>query len=156
MKNPDVSTIGAPGHKAFPAASDQALPAAPTEESKDSTAADHKETLPPSVAHAIERLNKAAQRLQNNLPEDISKGANFKVEGSRDINSLADNIGSALVKMMEQRQVEESKQSHARSVVVEWAKKTIPFVKVFLHTRFSDIFLSAGAGKSYLLFGRLS
>jgi len=90
------------------------------------------EKLPIDVATAQERLNKAGEKLEKKLPADLLASSDFKIKASADVNSLADNIGSALVTFMEQRDVEKSEQSHARNLITEWVKKTIPFIETGL------------------------
>lgn len=98
---------------------------------KDGEDVQKEEKLPASVALAKDRLNKAAEELQKKLPEDIERSTILEVEGGADINSLADDISSALVKMMEQRNVERSMEP-VQGFVIEWAKKTIPFIQMGL------------------------
>jgi hypothetical protein len=99
---------------------DQTESATAEVENKDTTGA---EILPTSVALAKERLNKAGEKLRKKIPQSILEGADFEIKASADVTSLADNIGSALVTMMDQRKVEKSKQSRARGFVVEWPRK---------------------------------
>jgi hypothetical protein len=97
------------------------------------TAADAKqEELPASIAIAQDRLDKAGENLKKKLPADLLASVHFEVKASADINSLADDLGSALVAMLEQANVKKTEQSHARTLVTEWAKKTIPFVETGL------------------------
>jgi hypothetical protein len=107
---------------------DQSELVTPEVEHKDSTGADHEEILPTSVALAKERLDKAGEELRKKIPQGFLEGADFEIKASADINSLADNVGGALVAMMELRKIKKSKQSRARGFVTEWAKKTIPLV----------------------------
>ena len=87
------------------------------------------EKLPKNVAIAHDRLNKAGEKLKKTLPADLLAIGDFEIKMSADVNSVADNIGSTLDTFMEQRHVEESEQSHARELITEWAKKTIPFIE---------------------------
>jgi hypothetical protein len=108
---------------------DQTEPVASAVESNDPPSeVDQEEILPTSqrVALAEKRLKKAGNKLEKIITQKDS--AEFEIKASADINTLAENIGAALVSLMEHRKVAESKQSQARSFVVEWAKKTIPFV----------------------------
>jgi hypothetical protein len=84
------------------------------------------------VALAKGRLNKAGEELKNKIPPDILGSTNFEIRASADINSLADNIGLALVTMMDRRSIEKSRQTHFQGMVTEWAKKTIPFIETGL------------------------
>jgi hypothetical protein len=77
-------------------------------------------------------LNKAGEDLKNNIPPDILGSTNFEIKASADINSLADNIGLALVTMLDRRSIEKSRQTHFQGLVIEWAKKTIPFIETGL------------------------
>lgn len=90
------------------------------------------ETLPANVALAKEVLNKAGKELGDKIPQDARGDMNFEIKASADIDTLADNIGSVLVTMMGDRQVEQSKQTYIQGLVKEWAKKTIPFVETGL------------------------
>jgi hypothetical protein len=84
--------------------------------------------LPTNVAQAIDKLNKSAEKLKDSLPKTmIQESATFKVDGGADINALADNVGSTLVALMS-AQDSKSKQK-AQSLLVEWAKKAIPFIQ---------------------------
>jgi hypothetical protein len=96
---------------------------------KDREEAQKEEKLPASVMLARDRLNKAAEQLKEKIPNDIQGSTSLEVKGSADVNSLADNIGSAMVMMMDSRKVEQSKQSRVQALVIDWAKKTIPFVQ---------------------------
>jgi len=77
---------------------------------------------------ANDRLDKAAEKLKNTIPEKMHANATFEFKASADINALADNIGSVLVTMMDVEKVEKSRQAHVQDMVKEWAKKTLPFV----------------------------
>jgi hypothetical protein len=90
------------------------------------------EILPANVALAKEVLNKSGKVLGDKIPQDARGDMNFEIKASADIDTLADNIGSVLVRMMGDRQVEQSKQTHVQGLVKEWAKKTIPFVETGL------------------------
>jgi hypothetical protein len=90
------------------------------------------EGLPANIALAKDVLNKAGKKLSDKIPEDVRRDMNFEIKASADIDTLADNIGSVLVTMMADRQVEQSKQTHVQGLVTEWAKKTIPFVETGL------------------------
>jgi hypothetical protein len=87
------------------------------------------EKLPRTVAVANTYLNEAVEKLKQKIPQDILASSTFEIKPSADINSLANNIGSALVTMMEQRNIEKAKQSNVKMMITEWAKKTIPFVE---------------------------
>jgi len=84
------------------------------------------------IALAKGRLNRAGEDLKNKIPPDILGSTNFEIKASADINSLADNIGLALVTMMDRRSIEKSRQKHFLGLVTEWAKKTIPFIETGL------------------------
>jgi hypothetical protein len=102
-------------------------------ENNDTANTDMEGEMPPKdVAFAQKRLNEAAAKLEKNISAELLASRNFEIKGSADVNSLANNIGSALVMIMEQRDVEKPKQSHARDLVTEWAKKTIPFIETGL------------------------
>ena len=90
------------------------------------------EKLPANVAIAQERLNKASNKLKAKIPQEILESTNVEIQASADINSLADNIESALVAMMDLRNIQKSRQTRVRVLVMEWSKKTIPFVKTGL------------------------
>ena len=90
------------------------------------------ESLSTSLAIAKAQLNKAGENLKKEIPEEFLGNANFEIKASADIVSLGDNIGSALVTMMDQRNVEKSKQSLARRFVTQWARKTIPYIETGL------------------------
>jgi len=117
---PETSKPSGPARNTEPAASGQG---------KDTTEGDQEEALPTSVALAKERLNEAGKKLRTKIPPNVLESAAFEIKGTADINVLADNVGSALVKMMEERSVSKSRQSRARVFVAEWAKKTVPFVE---------------------------
>jgi hypothetical protein len=78
---------------------------------------------------AVNKLNEAVEKLKQKIPQDILTSSTFEIKPSADINSLANNIGSALVTMMEQRNIEKAKQSNVKMMITEWAKKAIPFVE---------------------------
>lgn len=109
---------------------DQTEPAAPAVESNDPPSEVDQEQILPTTSQRVDlaekRLEKAGKKLEKIITQKDS--AEFEIKASADINTLAENIGAALVSLMEHRKVAESKQSQARSFVVEWAKKTIPFV----------------------------
>jgi hypothetical protein len=90
------------------------------------------ESLSTSLAIAKAQLNKAGENLKKNMPKEFLGNAIFEIKASADIISLGDNIELALVTMMDQRNVEKSKQSLARSFVTQWARKTIPYIETGL------------------------
>jgi hypothetical protein len=91
-----------------------------------------REELPTSVVIAQDRLKKAEEKLEKKLSADLLRSGDFEIKASTNINTLADNIGSTLVTLMEQRNIEKSEQSHARDLITECAKKTIPFIETGL------------------------
>lgn len=104
--------------------------AVPTPQTHEDAVNDDEEgKLPTSIAIANARLNEAGENLKQKIPEDILASSTFEIKPSADINSLANNIGSALVTMMDQRNIEKAKQSKVKTMITEWAKKTIPFVE---------------------------
>jgi hypothetical protein len=102
------------------------------EEAVNSGGAEEELVLPANIALAKDVLNKAGKKLADKIPQDARREMKFEIKASADINTLADNIGSVLVTMMADRQVEKSKQTHVQGLVTEWAKKTIPFVETGL------------------------
>jgi hypothetical protein len=101
----------------------------PPQNHEDTVNEDEEGKLPPTIALANARLDEAGEKLKQKIPEDILASSTFKIKASADINSLADNIGAALVTMMDQRKIEKAKQSKVKTMITEWAKKTLPFVE---------------------------
>ena len=105
-------------------------PAPAVEDVRGALSSDEKDERDITLAKG--RLNKAGEDLKNKIPPDILGSTNFEIKASADISSLADNIGLALVMMMDRRCIEKSRQTHFQGLVTEWAKKTIPFIETGL------------------------
>ena len=88
--------------------------------------------LPTTVALANLVLDTAAEKLKKKLPAETWGITSCDIKPSADISSLAENIGTTLVTLMDKRNVEKSKQTRGQGMVIEWAKKTIPFVETGL------------------------
>jgi hypothetical protein len=88
--------------------------------------------LPTTVALANLVLDTAAEKLKKKIPTETWGITSFDIKPSADITSLAENIGTTLVTLMDKRNVEKSKQTRVQGMVREWAKKTIPFVETGL------------------------
>ena len=96
-------------------------------DSNDGLRDKQKEELPASVVLAKDKLKKAVEKLEKKIPSDFQGKATFEVPGGADINSLTDDIGSKLVTMMDLRNNQSKKR--VQNFVIDWAKKTIPFIQ---------------------------
>jgi hypothetical protein len=129
---------GADGQSRPPTVGQQGLSsAAPsTESAQDSRRSfsqeEEDEKLPTTAAVANLVLETAAENLKGKIPAEILGITSFDIKPSADISSLAQNLGTTLVTLMDKRNVEKSKQTHVQEMVTEWAKKTIPFVETGL------------------------
>jgi hypothetical protein len=135
-------------HEAGPATQRAASTAAPAATRNDASAVEaaqstenHSELAvqssdgdadPPKTAtEAEKRLKKAAKELQKLIPADIAQSEDLEIKtikGCADINSLADKVGSAVVKVMEHRSMEIEKQPAVQKLLKSWVKNVLPFV----------------------------
>jgi hypothetical protein len=86
---------------------------------------------PKTATEAEKRLKKAAEELQKLIPADIAQSEDLEIKtikGCADINSLADKVGSAVVKVMEHRSMEIAKQPAVQKLLKSWVKNVLPFV----------------------------
>jgi hypothetical protein len=86
---------------------------------------------PKTATEAEKRLKKAAEELQKLIPADIAQSEDLEIKtikGCADINSLADRVGSAVVKVMEHRRMEIEKQPAVQKLLKSWVKNVLPFV----------------------------
>ena len=79
-----------------------------------------------SLTDAERRLKDAAEKLDKMIPDDMRISV---VENCADVNSLADNIGSAITTLMWQRNIDKSNEHVLKSLTKRWVKKVFPFVQ---------------------------
>jgi hypothetical protein len=80
---------------------------------------------------AAAQSKKAAEELKKLIPADIAQSEDLEIKtikGCADINSLADRVGSAVVKVMEHRRMEIEKQPAVQKLLKSWVKNVLPFV----------------------------
>jgi len=78
---------------------------------------------------AEERLKDAAKNLEKIIPTEVLESEKLEIKGCADINTLADNIAVAIGRLMNKRNVEETKQSTVKTLMKGWVKKALPFVQ---------------------------
>lgn len=84
------------------------------------------------VSPAEARLQEAAAKLKSKLMMDLLHEVNMDfgpIQGHSDINSVAQQIGTAVVALMDQRHIAKSKQGPAKTFVQTWVKKALPFIQ---------------------------
>jgi hypothetical protein len=87
------------------------------------------ETQPADLALAKRRLDEVAERLKKQIPKDFLGATTFEVQGCADVTSLADQIGKAIMETMKSQEVRKETQGPVQALMIDWAKKTIPFVQ---------------------------
>jgi hypothetical protein len=78
---------------------------------------------------ANDTLKNSAKKLGEKIPEAFKGDTNFEGEGSVDLVVAVDRINSQLVTMMAKQNIDKSQQSEVQCFAIEWAKKTVPFIK---------------------------
>lgn len=78
------------------------------------------------LTDAERRLKEAAEKLDKIIPDDMKISA---VDICADVNSLADNVGSAITTLMAQRNIDKLNEHVLKSLTKRWIKKVFPFLQ---------------------------
>jgi hypothetical protein len=71
-------------------------------------------------------LSEAAAKLDKAIPADMKISV---VLNCADVNSLADNVGSAISTLMQQKNIDKSNEHVLKSLTKCWIKKVFPFIQ---------------------------
>jgi hypothetical protein len=97
------------------------------------TAGQQKAT-PTPLKTAEARLKEAANKLQKVIPEQLLESDKLEIKGCADINPMADDVALAIGRLMDQRNVDEAKQSVVKTLMKGWVKKALPFIQYGLNS----------------------
>ena len=82
-----------------------------------------------STEYAEKRLKEAAEKLEKVIPKEVLQSGKLEINGCADINTMADNVALAIGRLMNQRNIDESKQSAVKTLMKGWVKKALPFIQ---------------------------
>lgn len=89
----------------------------------------------PESSWADARLQEAADRLKSKLAKKGLQQGHVDLgtaQTSSDINCLAQNVGTAIAKLMDERVIKKSRQRPVKAFIETWIKKALPYIKTGL------------------------
>jgi hypothetical protein len=81
------------------------------------------------LGNSERRLEEAAKKLNKVIPKESFLSDHLEITGCADINTIADNVASAIGTLMSERNIDRTKQSVVKTLLKGWVKKALPFIQ---------------------------